>query len=354
MVAVALATLMACIPLTLANPFEQASVARLFGGEGTYYGDRTRGFGHCSFHFHGFGNSPGYQGTPLAINAAQYHGSKVCGLCVRFRGVGQGSGGNPVASSWQAGFICDSCPECKWGDLDQQKGGDGRWKIEWYPVQCPVGSSNLRYGFQGGNPWYRKLMVANARAPVRAAAVLVGGSWQELKPTVDNYFEYHGEVARAWTPCAKLRVTSILGDTVTDNVCCSDGTCWGNAQLPCHPKYPGDGCSGGNGAPQQVNVGGIAPADGRRHSNGGQQQQQAAKARAGGGAAAAYGRGDLSAARVAASSRVLSEGAQCGGKGFKCGGFGPGQCRDAIFSGFKCGSGLRCVRNDANWWGCRR
>lgn len=44
-------------------------------------------------------------------------------------------------------------PECKHGDLDQQLNGDGRWKIEWFPVHCPVGNSNLRYGFQGGNPW---------------------------------------------------------------------------------------------------------------------------------------------------------------------------------------------------------
>jgi hypothetical protein len=42
--------------------------------QGTYYGYRTRGFGHCSFHFHGFGTSQGYAGTPLAINAKQYTG----------------------------------------------------------------------------------------------------------------------------------------------------------------------------------------------------------------------------------------------------------------------------------------
>jgi hypothetical protein len=131
--------------------------------QGTYYGYRTRGFGHCSFHFHGFGSLPGYAGTPLAINNAQYKGTSVCGMCVKIRGTGPGAGGNPITGSFQDGFICDQCPECKYGDLDLQKGGDGRWKIDWYPVQCPVGSSTFRFGFQGGNPWYRKIMVAGTR-----------------------------------------------------------------------------------------------------------------------------------------------------------------------------------------------
>jgi hypothetical protein len=81
---------------------QQTHFQPLLGHTGTYYGQRTRGFGHCSFHFHGFGDSAGYvamadrvvlprsapglnpdttkththryAGTPLAINAAQYTG----------------------------------------------------------------------------------------------------------------------------------------------------------------------------------------------------------------------------------------------------------------------------------------
>jgi hypothetical protein len=153
-----------------------------------YAGYRTRGFGHCSFHFHGFGNSKGYAGTPLAINAAQYTGPSVCGLCVKYRGIGQGLGGNPVSTAWQQGFICDQCPECKFGDLDQQMGGDGRWRVEWYPVQCPVGGSNFRFGFQGGNPWYRKMMVANARVPLKSVRIWESGAWKSLTGTIDNYW----------------------------------------------------------------------------------------------------------------------------------------------------------------------
>jgi hypothetical protein len=56
-------------------------------------------------------------------------GPTVCGQCVKYRGVGQGLGGNPVSGDWQPGFICDQCPECSFGDIDLQKGGDGRWKV---------------------------------------------------------------------------------------------------------------------------------------------------------------------------------------------------------------------------------
>lgn len=226
------------VTLAAANPFGSK-----FSGEGTYYGFRDRGFGHCSFHFNGFGGN--YPGTPLAINAAQYTGATICGLCVRFRGTGGGAGGNPISSSWQPGFVCDQCPECKYGDLDLQWGGDGRWKIEWEPVQCPVGSSSFKFGFQGGNPWYKKMQVANARVPVAKVELLRGGAWQELVKTIDNYHEFHGTEADTWNQggCAKVRVTSILGDTVEDRVCCTSGSCSGGAQLPCRSDLPGD-CAG--------------------------------------------------------------------------------------------------------------
>lgn len=197
--------------------------------QGTYYGDRKRGFGHCSFHFHGFGDSKGYVGTPLAINAAQYKGTAVCGLCVKYRGTGVGLGYNPISTAWQPGFICDECPECRFGDLDKQMNGDGRcvdrvdreccwragpaaselavlqlhsrvralarapgltlcaslcrWRIEWYAVQCPVGDSTFRYGFQRGNAWYRKMMVRRCLHCVarHAACKRIAGSQLQSK-----------------------------------------------------------------------------------------------------------------------------------------------------------------------------
>ena len=95
-----LALLATVLPLATASPFGSS-----FQGDGTYYGTRARGFGHCSFHMYGYGNSPGYAGTPLAINNPQYSGAALCGMCVRFRGSGAGAGGNPISSDWQPGFI---------------------------------------------------------------------------------------------------------------------------------------------------------------------------------------------------------------------------------------------------------
>jgi hypothetical protein len=71
-----------------------------------------------------------------------------------------------------------------------------------FPVQCPVGSSTFRYGYQGGNPWYRKMMVANARVPVRNVQIMQGGAWKPLTKTIDNYWEFHGDTAKV---CATYR-----------------------------------------------------------------------------------------------------------------------------------------------------
>lgn len=98
------------------------------------------------------------------------------------------------------------------GDLDQQLAGDGRWKIEWYPVQCPVGSSTFKYGYQGGNPWYRKIQAANGRVPVASMEVMEGGAWKKLTPTIDNFHEFHGNAAqvRAAAPLLVCLLSELL------------------------------------------------------------------------------------------------------------------------------------------------
>ena len=62
---------------------------------------------------------------------------------------------------------------CAPGALDQASEGDGRWGIAWTPVQCPVGTghntTHFFYSFQGSNPWYLKLQIANARCGPRGA-----------------------------------------------------------------------------------------------------------------------------------------------------------------------------------------
>lgn len=71
--------------------------------------------------------------------------------------------GDPIPLTIQYVLVSNLCPECLAGSLDQEKAGDGRWSIEWYPVQCAVGSTPLVYSFQGSNDYYIKLQISNHR-----------------------------------------------------------------------------------------------------------------------------------------------------------------------------------------------
>lgn len=181
--------------------------------------------------------------------------------------------------------------------------------------------------------------------------------------------EYNGDVSKAWAPCAKIEVTSILGDVVTDSVCCQYGTCTGQAQLPCKSSLPSDDCQSAQ-QPAQVNVGGIGQAGPSSTQAGTNVAKEAvASGRTVAGAAAAalarFGRTDLAAARLPADyrdvsadrlpsgARLLQKGEQCGGKAFDCGKFGDGACADKKFPRTWCDKGLKCKRNDENWWGCK-
>lgn len=50
--------------------------------------------------------------------------------------------------------------------------GDGRWQINWYPVQCNVTNTPFYYSFQGSNTWYLKMQVSNTRCAFGAASSL--------------------------------------------------------------------------------------------------------------------------------------------------------------------------------------
>ena len=58
---------------------------------------------------------------------------------------------------------CCRCPECLYGSLDLNKNGNGRWKIEWYAVDCPVGDSTLRYDIVVSSQYWFSLVVSNTR-----------------------------------------------------------------------------------------------------------------------------------------------------------------------------------------------
>ena len=60
-------------------------------------------------------------------------------------------------------LVC-RCPECAYGSIDLDKNGDGRWKIEWYPVPCNVGDGKLHYYFGGNpNPYWFMFAISNTR-----------------------------------------------------------------------------------------------------------------------------------------------------------------------------------------------
>lgn len=74
-----------------------------------------------------------------------------------------GSGANPISTAVQYAIATDECPECLSGALDLAQDGDGRWTIDWYPVQCDVGTSFFEYSFQGSNAEYVKMAITNTR-----------------------------------------------------------------------------------------------------------------------------------------------------------------------------------------------
>ena len=56
------------------------------------------------------------------------------------RGTGPGIGLVPIPGNWTMAMVDNQCPECAFGSIDLSETGDGRWRIEWYPVE--VGSRN--------------------------------------------------------------------------------------------------------------------------------------------------------------------------------------------------------------------
>jgi expansin (peptidoglycan-binding protein) len=156
-----------------------AAALDLYGqytGEGTFYGESSGG--NCVLR----DPVPGvYAGmTPVAMNAPQYAGA--CGACLVVRGSGEGSGGTPITGEFTA-FVADKCPECKFGDIDLAKSGDGRWKVSWQVVPCP-GAGTISYKFEGSNNNYIKIQPRGMATP--ASKVVVGGVGARF--TDDNFY----------------------------------------------------------------------------------------------------------------------------------------------------------------------
>lgn len=154
-----------------------------YHGDGTYYG-QTNG-GNCVLR----NPVPGmYAGKlPIALNSPQYGNSEMCGACLRVTGNGDGLGANPITGTFYA-YVDDKCPECKWGDIDLGKSGDGRWSVSWEFVPCETHGAPIAFAFEGSNLYYFKLQPRNTATP--AQRVKINGN--DAQRSQDNFWIAHG------------------------------------------------------------------------------------------------------------------------------------------------------------------
>lgn len=308
----------------------QAPFGQTFAGDGTYYGKGGEAAGHCSLGFSSAISAPWTNGISqfVALNHPQYSDSGLCGMCLQLSGTGPGAGLTPISKTAQFAIIADECPECKTGDLDLASNGDGRWSINWTPVQCNVGSSTFQYSFQGSNSYYLKVSVTNARVPVKSMQISLGGSFATMTRTLDNYFQLISGVPVKLP--ATVSLTSILGDTVTDVIPASDYTSsspiTGSSQFPSKAgvqTVSGTQPPATEAASQTTNV--VLPAT-----------------------SAIPG---LVTAPAGSCAAPIAKYSQCGGQGGAC---STAVCVDAKWPGACCSSGYDCNRINSWWWQCER
>ena len=188
-------------------------------GDGTYYGEIDPGDGNCAFgnvdKLSAFRRADMY----VAINDKQYEGSMACGMCVKLKGNGKGSGNDPIPSEWQTAIVVDRCPECAEGDLDLAQSGDGRWDLRWKAVPCPgTKRRSFQYAFEGSNDYYLKLQVRNSYVPISKVELQNGGRYRQLSRTSDNHFEATGgDFQTPFGSEMRIRITSVFGEQVTDD-----------------------------------------------------------------------------------------------------------------------------------------
>lgn len=176
-----------------------------FWGEGTYYGTTERG--NCAI------RPPMpemYSGmVPVALNNEQYGTSDACGACLLVTGTGKGSGADPIVGTFKA-YVMDRCPECKKGDIDLSKGGDGRWEVSWKFIPCP--GQKQFFLFEGSNSFYWKLQPRGGKYPIQK--IVIAGITGTR--TQDNFYFFQNS-AGFKTP-ATIAMTDTMGTVVTVTV----------------------------------------------------------------------------------------------------------------------------------------
>lgn len=181
--------------------------------------------------------------TTIALNDQQFSSGAACGLCLKFRGTGEGLGTTPISTEWARGFVNNRCPECAPGDIDIHLAGDGRWKVEWMgaladdgggkkrlPLRpytpalplpstatpCDVGGTPLSFKVVVSNPFWASIVISNTAVPVAAVQVNMNGAWQDLTRAFNNQWAVHGDWRKALP--IPIRVTAVTGETVEDAI----------------------------------------------------------------------------------------------------------------------------------------
>lgn len=194
--------------------FGIADYNKEYPGEGTYYGFTTGG--NCAMRG---GLSSMYNGmVPVAINDEQYADSMSCGACLEVEGSGKGIGGTPIKGKFKA-YVHDRCPECKKGDVDLSKSGDGRWHVKIKFIPCP-NDNEPSFLFEGSNSFYKKLQFRGGKYPV--GAMVIDGI-RGVK-TQDNFFialnggGFHGTGRVVMTDLSGRSMTATMNLDVSDGV----------------------------------------------------------------------------------------------------------------------------------------
>jgi expansin (peptidoglycan-binding protein) len=177
-----------------------------FTGEGTYYA--ADGTGACSFDAH----TGSDELLIAAMNAPQWAGSGVCGMCARVTG--------PMGEVTVR--IVDLCPECAMGDLDLSpqafdhiaERALGRVPITWREVPCDVtGPIEWRIK-EGSNQWWTAVQVREHRHRIASVAIRGDdGTWRDVPRLDYNFFV---DTAGFGPGPFTLRATDVHGNVLED------------------------------------------------------------------------------------------------------------------------------------------
>lgn len=200
-------------------------------GDATFYGQDPDqdAQGACSFNenYANIMSYPWHQGTmvTIALNREQFDNSRGCGLCIMYRGTGGGIGVTPLSTTqWTMGIVNNQCPECQFGDIDQNINGDGRWRTEWFAVPCNVGDSKITYKIVYMTEYWG-LVIGNTRIPVDSVQLKIKNLagdfvWVSPRRSQNNQWVWPGDVVqKKWSDSdypMPIRITCVAGETVED------------------------------------------------------------------------------------------------------------------------------------------